>query len=108
MLDELPTKKWGICHLNVSKESFLVLLEIKTSKNKKRSHHWRGDENQWWLKWCQMKGAGENGANSKLVENIHMQTQEPKCDGGLYGKLASFFPSDWEVKLAIKACPCLE
>jgi hypothetical protein len=55
-----------------------------------------------------MKGAGENGANSKLFKNIHIQTQEPKCDGGLYGELASFFPSDWEVKLAIKACPCLE
>lgn len=35
MLDELPTNKWGICHLNVSKESFLVLLELKTSKKKK-------------------------------------------------------------------------
>jgi hypothetical protein len=69
MLDESPTKEWGICHLNVSKESFLVLLELKTSKNKKRSHHWRGDENQWWLKWCQMKGGrgewGQFQANKK-------------------------------------------
>jgi hypothetical protein len=51
-----------------------------------------------------MKRVQENGANSKLLKNIYMQTQEPKCDGGLYGGVESNFPSDWEVKLAIKAC----
>lgn len=60
------------------------------------------------VKMVSNEGGRENGANFKLLENIHMQTLEPKCDGGLFGELASFFPSDWEVKLAIKAYPCLE
>jgi hypothetical protein len=35
MLDELPTNKWGICHLNVSKEVSWSCLSQKLPKIKK-------------------------------------------------------------------------